>query len=123
MSKRKKVVKITLIILGCLLILLLAAVLILAKPLAMSVYNDNFDVRFTSYEPLAWDIEDFDRLLRDKYTFASDKGQLLTGYNYYRNDIEPKGVVVLAHGFGGGGQRWYEYCRLFCKQWLLCIRL
>lgn len=107
MSKRKKVVKIILITLGILLLLAIVAALILAKPLAMSVYNDNFDVRFTSYEPLAWDIEDFDGLLRDKYTFASDKGQMLTGYNYYRSNVEPKGVVVLAHGFGGGGQRWY----------------
>ena len=107
MSNRKKVVKITLIALGSLLILFLAAALILAKPLAMSVYNDNFDVRFTSYEPLAWNIEDFDGLLRDKHTFPSDKGQMLTGYHYYRSDTKAKGRVIIAHGFGGGGQRWY----------------
>ena len=41
MPKLKKPVKIILIILGILLVLLIAAALILPKPLAMSVYNDN----------------------------------------------------------------------------------
>ena len=107
MTKLKKAIKITLLILGAALLLLLAAALIFAKPLAMSVYNDNFARRFTSYEPLAWNIEDFDGLLRDKYTFPSNKEQMLTGYKYYRNNTEPKGLVVISHGFGGGGQRWY----------------
>ena len=107
MSKLKKPVKIILIIVGVLLVLLIAAALILPKPLAMSVYNDNFGVRFTTYEPLSWSIEDFDGLMRDKYTFASDKGQMLTGYKYYRDNVEIKGVLVLAHGFGGGGHRSY----------------
>ena len=107
MTKLKKFTKITLLILGAILLLLLAAVLIFAKPLAMSVYNDNFGKRFTSYEPLAWNIKDFDGLLRDKYTFPSDKDQMLTGYKYYRTNTEPKGLVVISHGFGGGGQRWY----------------
>ncbi len=107
MSKLKKPVKIILIVVGVILVLLIVAALILPKPLAMSVYNDNFGTRFTTYEPLAWSIEDFDGLMRDKYTFESDKGQLLTGYKYYRDNAETKGLVVLAHGFGGGGHNSY----------------
>lgn len=107
MPKLKKPVKIILIVVGILLVLLIAAALIVPKKLAMSVYNDNFGVRFTTYEPLAWSIEDFDGLMRDKYTFESDKGQKLTGYKYYRDNVEIKGVLVLAHGFGGGGHRSY----------------
>jgi len=107
MAKLKKPVKIILIVVGVILVLLIAAALILPKPLAMSVYNDNFGTRFTTYEPLAWSVEDFDGLMRDKYTFESDKGQLLTGYKYYRDNTETKGLVVLAHGFGGGGHRSY----------------
>ena len=42
MTKQKKVIKITLLVLGAVLLLLVAAALICAKPLAMSVYNDNF---------------------------------------------------------------------------------
>lgn len=107
MTKRKKVKRIVLMVIGAILLLLILAALILPKPLAMSVYNDNFGKRFTTYEPLAWSIDDFDGLMRDKYTFASDKGQMLTGYKYYRGEEAPKGLVVLAHGFGGGGHRSY----------------
>ena len=107
MVNLKKVAKIILIILGVILILIIIAALILPKPLAMSVYNDNFGVRFTTYEPLAWELEDFEGLMRDKHTFESDKGQVLTGYKYYRNNTEAKGLVVIAHGFGGGGHRSY----------------
>ena len=107
--KRKKVKKVVLIVIGAILLLLVTAALILPKPLAMSVYKDNFGKRFTTYEPLAWSIEDFDGLLRDRYTFESDKGQTLVGYKYYRENTELKGVVVLAHGFGGGGQRNYMH--------------
>ncbi len=103
----KKPLKIILISLGVLLILAVAAILILIKPISVSIYNDNFGKRFTIHEPWAWSIEDFDGLLRDKYAFESDKGQMLTGYKYYREGAEVKGMVVLAHGFGGGGHRSY----------------
>lgn len=103
----KKVLKIALIIIAILLVSLISAALFLPKVLAVSVYNDNFGKRFTIYEPLAWDIEDFDGLQREKYTFPSDKGQLLTGYRYTHDGAEPRGLVVIAHGFGGGGHRSY----------------
>ena len=56
MTKRKKVKRIVLMVIGAILLLLILAALILPKPLAMSVYNDNFGKRFTTYEPLAWNI-------------------------------------------------------------------
>lgn len=102
-----KALKIVLISLAALLILAVVAVLILIKPISMSIYNDNFGKRFIISEPWAWSIEDFDGLCRDKYTFPSDKGQILTGYKYYRDTEEVKGLVVIAHGFGGGGHRSY----------------
>lgn len=107
MTKLKKPVKIILIVLAVLIVLLIAAALILPKPLAMSVYNQFFGIRYTTYKPLAWSIDDFDGLMRDKYTFNSDKGQMLTGYKYYKDNAETKGLVVLAHGFGGGGHNSY----------------
>ena len=103
----KKRTKILLIVIAIVLAIVIAAALILPKQLAMAVYHDNFGVRFTSYEPLTWDIDDFDGLMRDRYTFPSDRGQMLTGYKYYREGAEAKGVVVIAHGFGGGGHRSY----------------
>ena len=97
-----KTMKITLIIIGILLALLILAALILPKPIAMSVYNDNFGKRFTTGEVYTFRVEDFDGLSREKYTFTSDKGQKLTGYKYYRSSESPKGMVVIAHGLGGG---------------------
>ena len=102
-----KTMKIIFIIAGVILSLLILAALILPTPLAMSVYNDNFGKRFTTGEIYAFRVEDFDGLSCEKYTFTSDKGQKLTGYKYYRSSESPKGMVVIAHGFGGGGHRSY----------------
>ena len=103
----KKGMKVMLVIVAILLVLLVAAGVFLPRLLAISVYNDNFGKRFTSYEPMTWDIEDFDGLQREKYTFPSDKGQMLTGYLYTRSAADVRGLIVLAHGFGGGGHRSY----------------
>lgn len=111
----KKTMKIILIIIGILLALLILAALILPKPIAMSVYNDNFDKRFTTYEPWAWSIEDFDGLLRDKYTFSSNEGQKLTGYKYYRENEHAKGLVIIAHGLGGGHRSYMHIADYFAS--------
>ncbi|MBO5176151.1 MAG: alpha/beta fold hydrolase [Lachnospiraceae bacterium] len=102
-----KTLKIALVIVGIILLLVILAALILPKPISMSIYNDNFGKRFTTGEIYAFRVDDFDGLSREKYTFTSDKGQMLTGYKYYRSSESPKGMVVLAHGFGGGGHRAY----------------
>jgi len=91
-----KTLKIILVIVGIILVLVILAALILPKPIAMSVYNDNFGKRFTTGEVYTFRVEDFDGLNREKYTFTSDKGQVLTGYKYYRSDEAPKGMVVIA---------------------------
>lgn len=74
--------------------------------LSVAIYNDNFDKRFESYEPYMYYVEDFENLERTKYEFPSDKGQMLTGYMYSSGNTQ-KGVVVIAHGFGGGGHNSY----------------
>ena len=74
--------------------------------LSVMIYNDNFDKRFESYEPYMYYVEDFEGLQRTQYKFESDKGQMLTGYMYSSGENQ-KGVVVIAHGFGGGGHNSY----------------
>lgn len=102
-GKMKKGLKITLIILGILLVLIIAALLIAPKMIVKTIYKQNFGTRFTSSEPHCRDIEEFDGLEREKYVFTSNEGQKITGYVYKKGDTEPKGLIVLAHGFGGGG--------------------
>ena len=72
----------------------------------VKIYDENFNVRGDSYEPLMLRVEDFDGLECEEYTFPSDRGQMLAGYLYSAGE-EQKGTVVIAHGFGGGGHNSY----------------
>lgn len=107
MSKVKKALKITLIVLAVIIVLLIIAVLIGVKPMTVKIYNQYFGIRCSTSEAVKRSIEDFDGLTREKQIFTSDKGQKLTGYVYSKENAETKGIIVLAHGFGGGGHNTY----------------
>ena len=97
-SKKKLIIIIPL----CLIVLLLAG----WWAFCIKMYNDNFNVRCDSYEPLMLRLEDFDGLKCSELLFPSDKGQKLAGYLYSVGD-DQRGIVVIAHGFGGGGHNSY----------------
>ncbi|MBR4223471.1 MAG: alpha/beta fold hydrolase [Oscillospiraceae bacterium] len=86
----------------------IVTVMVIAATWALSVhiYNENFDRRFETYEPMAFKVEEFDGLERTRYEFTSDKGQKLVGY-LYSSGSDQHGIVVMAHGFGGGGHNSY----------------
>ena len=44
-----------------------------------------------------------------EYFFPNDRGQTLAGYLYSFGENQ-RGIVVMAHGFGGGGQNSYMDC-------------
>ena len=90
----------------CIIILLLTAGL---WALTVMIYNENFNQRFDSYEPLVLSVEDFQGLQRTQYTFPAHQGHSLTGY-LYSADTQQRGIVVMAHGFGGGGHNSYMDC-------------
>lgn len=96
--------KIALVIITC-----SAAVffLILMPVLTVIVYNDNFGERFETAEWMAYSVSDFEGLEVTECIFPSDNGQLLAGYQYSKKNQQNKGVVVIAHGFGGGGHNTY----------------
>ena len=102
MKKRKSKKKIILMILLGVVILMIAG----WWGFCVKMYNDNFNVRGDSYEPMMLRVEDFDGLICTEYTFPSDKGQNLAGYLYSIGD-DQRGIVVIAHGFGGGGHNSY----------------
>lgn len=104
MNKKSKILLITL---GSIFGVLLLAALIVPFPIVNSAYDSNFAKHFTTYEGFALNLDDFDGLNREKYTFPSNKGQILTGYKYFHDDTDVKGLVVFAHGFGGGGHNGY----------------
>lgn len=90
-------------------ILSLVAVFFLALMPVMSiaVYQDNFGNRYETADWMAYCTEEFEGLKVTECTFPSNKGQLLAGYQYSKEDQQIKGIVVLAHGFGGGGHNTY----------------
>lgn len=98
-------------------VLCVVAVILIAGDFALSVmiYNENFNKRFESYEPLMLYVDDFDGLQRTRYEFPSDQGQMLTGY-LYASGANQRGIVVMAHGFGGGGHNSYMDCANFFAQ-------
>ncbi len=96
----KKKVIITLVV------ILLAIPLIILPAAAVAVYESTFGVR---YEPAPWltlSAEDFEGLLVERSDFQSG-GETLAGYKYSKAGQEIKGVVVMAHGLGGGGHNPY----------------
>ena len=112
LNKPGKIAKIISIIFAVLLLVMLVGNGILT----IVIYNQNFNIRCESYEPLMFHVEDFQGLSRTRYDFTSDKGQKLAGYLYESSEETesdgsesdgPKGVIVLAHGFGGGGHNSY----------------
>lgn len=107
-SKKKKIL---------IIVLCIVAILMITGDWVLSVmiYNENFNQRFESYEPLLLYVDDFDGLQRTKYEFSSDKGQKLTGYMYSAGENQ-RGIIVIAHGFGGGGHNSYMDCANYFAQ-------
>ncbi len=101
-SKKKKILFI---------VLSIVAVLMIVGDWALSVmiYNENFNQRFNSYEPFMFYVDDFDGLQCTRYEFTSNEGQKLMGYMYSSGENQ-RGIIVMAHGFGGGGHNSYMDC-------------
>lgn len=97
-KKRTKVI-LTIFVIG-----ILVTVLLLFG-FSAYIYQSNFGGRFESSGTP--NISEFAGLHRERYTFSSNHGQNLVGYKYFKDDKTAKGVIVLAHGFGGGGHANY----------------
>ncbi|MDE6411895.1 MAG: alpha/beta fold hydrolase [Clostridia bacterium] len=105
MTKKSKVkiIKISVSIVAVLLVLFL----IVPYSVSAIVLHVVFDRRFETEDYLRFSVQDFQGLQTERHTFDSESGQTLVGYRYYTDNISPKGLVVLSHGFGGGGQNGY----------------
>ena len=110
MKARKSKKKIILVILLCMIVLIIIG----WWAFCVKMYNDNFNVRGDSYEPLMLRAEDFDGLNCTEYTFPSNKGQNLASYLYSTGD-EQHGIVVIAHGFGGGHNSYMDVAEFFAQ--------
>jgi dipeptidyl aminopeptidase/acylaminoacyl peptidase len=102
MTRQRKRIKIIIAVIVVPILVTILALLLLS----IYIYDANFNLRFTTNPESLFAVEEFDGLNRERYTFASNKGQTLVGYRYFK-EVDAKGVVVLAHGFGGGGHNVY----------------
>ena len=73
------------------------------------IYVKNFAYRCTTDLNGLLRFSQLQGLTRERHTFASNNGQTLVGYLYEREGVAAanKGIVVFAHGLGGGGQKGY----------------
>ncbi len=91
------------ILLGVLAILL-ANVFVVMPVVTVVVYETVFSQR---YQPVPWtefEVSDFASLRVEECTFPSNNSQTLAGYQYDKIGQPVRGVVVLSHGLGCGGQ-------------------
>lgn len=96
--RRQKPLKHPAYYIACLLVFLLVGLWFLTS----ETYEERFSTRLEPYAPLAFRVEDFDGLERTLFRFPADKGHMLTGCMYSAGTGQ-KGIVVIAHGLGGGG--------------------
>lgn len=57
----------------------------------------------------------------EKTIFTTRDGLQLTGYWIYPNEIEPKAVMLLHHGIGGGKEHFYAVAKKLSDKGIACI--
>lgn len=89
------------------LLTILIEVLLLFYITAYIVYNMSFNYGCTTSEEWMFEVKDFENLDRTRYEFRTRNDKKLVGYLYFDKVVTEKGLVVFAHGLGGGGQTGY----------------
>ena len=84
---------------------LMIAVLVIMPAVTVLVYESVFGVRYTTAKWIENSIEDYPDMKMERSDFMSG-GVALAGYKY-SSGTDAKGVVVMAHGLGGGGHNAY----------------
>ena len=92
MRKRTK------ILISSLIILVILLFIFLPMTITIVAYNSNFGMRASVSED-SYSEDDFD-MLREEVSFPSNKGQILRGYIYRKDDsYTPKALIVFSHGY------------------------
>ena len=70
------------------------------------VYEAIFSTRYETLDWMSFSVQDYEGLQMQRSDFESG-GVTLAGYKYSKQASDVKGVVIIAHGMGGGGQNAY----------------
>lgn len=87
--------------------IVLLVAFILPSGISYFLYQSVFGLRYTTNETNMNHVSDYEGLNRDRYEIESDQGQILAAYNYYTDKEDVKGIIIMAHGIGGGGHNSY----------------
>lgn len=89
--------------------LLIVVILLICILFSVTYYfwEQEFHTHYDTYEGKSYSVDEFEGISCENMTFTSDYGQELTGYLYTADDVEASGVIIMAHGFGGGGHNSY----------------
>ena len=85
---------------------LLSIPFIILPILSVVVYESTFGIRYETVPWMQFSVADYEGLQMKRSDFQSDD-ITLAGYQYFMDGQEAKGVVVIAHGLGGGGHNTY----------------
>ena len=108
-KKQKKIIIISIIS------VLLAIPLIILPVTTIIVYESIFGERYETASWLEFSVEDYVGLQMERSDFQSED-VTLAGYKYSKKNQEVNGVVVIAHGLGGGGHNTYMDCANYFAQ-------
>ena len=80
--------------------------LVILPVFSVIVYESVFGTRYETVSWMQFSVEDYEGLKMERSNFQSED-VTLAGYKYSKENQEIKGVVIIAHGLGGGGHNSY----------------
>ncbi|MBO4635568.1 MAG: alpha/beta fold hydrolase [Clostridiales bacterium] len=98
-----------------LLVTLFAVFAVILPVISCIMYGMVFGIRYETQSYLTFSTGNFPGLMRDRYEFASNEGQILTGYRYYREGQDVKGLIIMAHGIGAGHNSYMDCADYFTQ--------
>lgn len=87
--------------------ILLAIPLVVLPLITVVVYEIVFGQRYETAQWMAFSVADYQGLQVENCEIPTGNNKTLAGYQYKKADQNIKGVVVMAHGLGGGGHNMY----------------
>ncbi len=87
--------------------ILLAIPLVVLPLTTVIIYEAVFGQRYETAQWLAFSVEDYQGLQVKNCEIPTERNKSLAGYQYAKANQNIKGVVVMAHGLGGGGHNTY----------------
>ncbi len=81
--------------------------LIIIPLVTVIVYEAIFGARYETAPYLEFSVSDYEGLCVSRSDFYEDNGTQIAGYKYEREGEVAHGVVIVAHGLGGGGHNRY----------------